>query len=256
MGIQSFTDLRQWFFACVKGKGDGAIEAAPHWNLYGGDYGAKEMRITSNTRISDMDESYNFLENSIRAQNNPDGTRFRVQTFAPGKANNPTAETYIQIYERSAAPANQAAQTAGIAGLPVGVGSVEQLVQQHVQMERLKWENEDLKAQLNAPANGWERVLDTISGVPGIEKVLQALAVGVVSRFSPQAMPAVQAAMNGTPAAPTGEGDTDDDDPEKVFQNNIGAACQAIGTDPVTLSKKLKELITTNPEMARQLLQQ
>lgn len=214
------------------------------------------MRLTSNTRISDMDESYNFLENSIRMQNNPEGTRFRVQTFAPGKANNPTAETHIQIYERSAAPANSAAHTAGIAGLPVGVGSVEQLVQQHVQMERLKWENEDLRAQLNAPSSGWERVLDTISGVPGIEKVLQALAVGVVSKFSPQAMPAVQAAMTGTPSAPAGEGDTDDEDPEEAFQNNIGAACQAIGTDPVTLSKKLKELITTNPEMARQLLQQ
>jgi len=254
MGISSFADLREWFFACVKGK-NGGEEASPHWNLYAGDYGAREARILTNTRIGDMDESYNFLERIIRAQNNPEGTRFRVQTFAPGKANNPTAETYIQIYERSAAPATSAAHTAGIAGLPVGVGSVEQYVDQRLQMERLKWENDDLKAQLSAPANGWERMLETISGVPGIEKVLQTIAVGLISKFSPSAMPAVQAAMNGTPSAPTGEGDTDDDDPEEAFQNNIGAACQAIGTDPVTLSKKLKELALQNPDIARQLLQ-
>lgn len=253
MGISSFADLREWFFACVKGK-NGGEEASPHWNLYAGDYGAREVRILTNTRIGDMDESYNFLERTIRAQNNPDGTRFRVQTFAPGKANNPTAETYIQIYERSAAPASPAAHTAGIAGLPVGVGSVEQYVDQRLQMERLKWENDDLKAQLNAPANGWERMLETISGVPGIEKVLQTLAVGLISKFSPSAMPAVQAAMNGTPTAPTGEGDTDDDDPEEAFQNNIGAVCQALGTDPVTLSKKLKELTLQNPDFARGLL--
>ncbi len=247
--------MREWFFACVKGKNGGEVEASPHWNLYAGDYGAREVRILTNTRIGDMDESYNFLERTVRAQNNPDGTRFRVQTFAPGKANNPTAESYIQIYERSAAPANPAAHTAGIAGLPVGVGSIEQYVDQRLQMERLKWENDDLKAQLNAPSNGWERMLDTISGVPGIEKVLQTLAMGLVSKISPQAMPAVAAAMNGTPDTTPGEGDTDEENPEEVFQSNIGAACQAMGTDPVTLSAQLKKLILQNPEMARSLLQ-
>ncbi|MCL5460459.1 hypothetical protein M3M33_17610, partial [Loigolactobacillus coryniformis] len=76
--------------------------------------------------------SYAFLERIIRAQNNPDGTRFRVQTFAPGKANNPTAETYVQIYEKSAAPAAPAV-AAGIVGLPAGVGSIQQYVDERLE---------------------------------------------------------------------------------------------------------------------------
>lgn len=253
MGISSFADLRQWFFAGVKGKGEGLLEAAPHWNLYAGDYGAKEVRIMFNNRINDMDESFSFLESVIRAQNNPDGTRFRIQTYAPGKVNNPTAETYVQIYEKSQAPATT--HPAGIAGLPAGVGSVEAYVDQRLKMAELQWENKQLQEQINAPAEKWERIIEHVSGLPGIDKVLQALAVGLVSKFNPAAMPAVQAAMNGTPSA-TGEHEHDEaDDPNTVFLQHIQAASAALGTDPVTMAKKLNALIQNNPDMARQLMQ-
>ena len=252
MGISSYADLRQWFFAGVKQKSDEATEAAPHWNLYAGDYGAREVRIMFNNRISDMAESFQFLENSIRAQNNPDGTRFRVQTYAPGKPNNPTAETYVQIYEKSAAPAT--AQPA-IGSQPAGVGSVEAYVDQRVQLAQLQWENKLLQDQLNAPQATWERVLEQVAGIQGIDKVLQALAVGLVSKFSPQAMPAVQAAMNGTPSAGNGEHEHDDgSSPDEVFQQNIMQASSALGTDPVTLSAKLKDLILKNPDVAKSLM--
>lgn len=259
MGISTFPDLRSWFFAGVRNKGEGQSESAPHWNLYAGDYGAREVRIMSNTRISDMDESFAHLEQSIRAQNNPDGTRFRVQTYAPGKANNPTAETYVQIYERSQAPAN-APQPAGIAGLPAGVNSIQEYVNERLKTERLQWELDALKEQMNAPGDVWERVIEHVSGIPGIDKVLQAVAIGLVSKFNPQAMPAIQTAMNGTPTAGSQQDDDDEADatganPEQVFQTNIGVMCQTLGTDPVTLSKKLKDLVLKNPEMALQLMQ-
>lgn len=250
MGLSSFSDLRQWFFASVKGKGE-TLEAAPHWNLYAGDYGAREVRIMSNTRINDMDDSYNMLEQSIRAQNNPDGTRFRVQTYAPSKANNPTSETYVQIYEKSAAPA---ATPAAIAGIPAGVGSIQQYVDEKLETARLKWEIEQLREQMNAPSSTWERMLDTIGAIPGIDKVLQTAILGIVSKFSPGAMPAIQTAMNGTPEA-VAQTDETDGDPEHVFAQNIHESAAMLQTDPVTLSKKLHALIKANPDMARQLMQ-
>lgn len=254
MGISSFADLRQWFFAGIKQKGEDAAEAAPHWNLYAGDYGTREVRIMFNNRISDMAESFQFLENSIRAQNNPDGTRFRVQTYAPGKPNNPTAETYVQIYEKSASPATQ--QPSGIAGLPAGVGSIEAYIGERVQMEQLKWENQQLREQLGAPTATWERVMEHVASIQGIDKVLQALAIGLVSKFNPQAMPAMQAAMNGTPNAPNGEHDDDDTaSPDEVFQQNIMETAQRLGVDPVTLSKKLNSLSRENTDLAKSLLQ-
>lgn len=256
MGIGNFADLRKWFFAGVKGKNGGEEEGAPHWNLYAGDYGAKELRIQSNTRVNSMNDSYDLLESAIRAQNNPDGTRFRVQTFAPGKANNPTAETYVQIYERTAAPAAPAAAAAGIAGLPAGVGSIQQYVDERLKTERLKWEIQNLKDQLNAPASGWERLIDTLGALPGIDKVFQTVAIGLVTKFSPSAMPAIQQAMNGAPDA--GEHGEDYDtgtDPQTAFAANIQESANMLGVDPVTLSAKLRNLIRQNPDMARQLMQ-
>jgi hypothetical protein len=257
MGISNFADLRQWFFAGVKGKGEGQLEAAPHWNLYAGDYGAREQRIMFNNRIGDMDESFAFLETSIRAQNTPDGTRFRVQTYAPGKPNNPTAETYVQIYEKSQAPASA---PTGIAGLPAGVGSIQQYMDERLETERLKWKIQQLEDQINAPNEKWERVVEYISGVPGIDKVLQTVALGLVSKFNPSAMPAIQAAMNGTPeqqSQQTGEHEPDaNNDPDAVFFAAVHETSATLGTDPVTMMQKLNALVKNNPDLARQLLQQ
>lgn len=141
--------------------------------------------------------------------------------------------------------------------MPAGIGSVEQYVNERLETERLKWELGQLKDQINAPSEKWERVLEYISGVPGIDKVLQTVALGLVSKFNPSAMPAIQAAMNGTPQA-TGEPDGDDEEasPDQVFLENIQEASATLGTDPVTMAKKLNNLIKTNPDLARQLLQQ
>ncbi len=254
MGISSFADLRQWFFAGVRQKGEGAVEAAPHWNLYAGDYGMKEVRIMSNNRISDMDESYSFLENTIRAQNNPEGARFRIQTYAPGKANNPTAETYVQIYEKSQAPATA---PAGIAGLPTGVGSIQEYVNDKLETERLKWKIEQLESQINAPSNGFERFMETLAVIPGIDGVMKAAVIGLVTKFNPAAMPAIQAAMNGTPSTAQGEHEADNDaDPNAVFIANIQEAAAALSTDPVTMAKRLNQLMKSQPEIAKQLMQQ
>lgn len=251
MTITSFDNLGDWFRAQQRGD-----DVAAHWNLYGTRFGETEKRVAFNTSIDDKEESFRYLTQNIRSLNNPDGSVFRLQVFPRGKQNNPTGTIYVQIFEKSQAPANTAA-AAGVAGLPAGVGSIQEYVADKLETERLKWEIAQLKDQLNAPATGWERMVDTIGAIPGIDKVLQAIVVGVVSKFSPQAMPAIQTAMNGTPD--TGEQDHDDQvegDPTQVFMSNINEASQALGTDPLTLSRKLNALIQAQPELARQLISQ
>lgn len=251
MTITSFADLEKWY---LDPKGQ---EEAPHWNLYGLNYGKTDQVLHRNLNITDLREGARHLEEVIRWLSPRDGSpaRFRLSVFPPGKHNNPTAVVEVQIRE-NVAPASGPV-VAGIGGLPPGVGSVEAYVDQRIKMAELEWENRLLKEQLNAPANTWERMAETISGVPGIDKVLQALAVGLVSRINPAAMPAVQAAMNGTPSAVSGEHEEDDEEQDQnaVFMYNINAASNTLGTDPVTLSKKLNKLIQENPELAKSMIQ-
>lgn len=250
MTLTSYESLSRWFLD------PNGTEATPHWNLYAIDYGQTEKLIGRYVKGDDMETSGRHLERMIRDLNNPDGSKFRVMVYPPGKHNNSNKQAYVQVYERSQAPANTA-HAAGIAGLPAGIGSVEQYVNERLETERLKWELGQLKEQINAPSEKWERVLEYVSGVPGIDKVLQTVALGLVSKFNPSAMPAIQAAMNGTPQA-TGEPDGDDEEasPDQVFLENIQEASATLGTDPVTMAKKLNNLIKTNPDLARQLLQQ
>lgn len=248
MTLTSYESLSRWF---LDSKG---ADAAPHWNLYAVDYGQTEKLIGRYVKGDDLEASGKHLERMIRDLNNPDGSKFRVMVYAPGKHNNSNAQAYVQIYEKSQAPAT-AAQPAGISGLPAGVGSIGEYVADKIRTERLQWELEQLKEQMNAPSEKWERIIDHVSGLPGIDKVLQALAIGLVSKVNPAAMPAVQAAMNGTPPA-NGEHEHDEaDDPNTVFLQNIQDASAALGTDPVTMAKKLNALIQKNPDMARQLMQ-
>lgn len=252
MTITTFENLQQWFSAQNK-----AGETASHWNLYGTRFGETEKRVAFNASIDDKQQSFDYLVQNIRSLNNPDGAVFRLQVFPKGKQNNPTGTVYIQVYEKAPAVPAVPASPAGIAGLPAGVGSLQDYIAEKVETERMKWEIEQLQEQINAPNNGWERALETIGAIPGIDKALQALVVGLVTKYNPQAIPAVQAAMNGTPS-PTetpGEHDADDaDDAQAMFANNINRASQTLGIDPLTLSAKLNQLIQSNPEIAKQLI--
>lgn len=258
MTITTFENLQQWFSAQNK-----AGETASHWNLYGTKFGETEKRVAFNSSIDDKQQSFDYLVQNIRALNNPDGAVFRLQVFPKGKQNNPTGTVYIQVYEKTA-PASSvpglSASPAAIAGMPAGLGSVQDYIAEKIETEKLKWRLEQLEEQAAAPNNTFERVIETIGAIPGIDKALQALIVGLVTKYNPASIPAVQSAMNGTPAPvpePEGEAAEDDslqDDPQTIFAHNINSAAQRLNTDPLTLSAKLNELITQNPDLAKQLL--
>lgn len=249
MTITTYEHLHEWFTA-TKGS-----KPAPYWNLYSLKYGRTDQVVHRNVDVSDMGESARKLEQAVRMLTPGDEpARFKLSVYAEGQANNPMASVEIQI--RNAAPANG---MPGIAGLSMsGYVSIGEL-DQRLENERLKWEVAQLKEQVNAPSEKWERILETVSGIQGIDKVLQTAILGLTAKFVPQAMPDIMRAINGLPQnVPTGEHADDGEqptDPEQVFAQSIQQAAAALQTDPVTLARKLNMLVQQNPEMAKSLMQ-
>ena len=253
--ITNFENLRNWFVQAQR------TDEPVHWNLYSHIPGEAEKRVAFNVAVDDTNASFEMLMSNIRMMNNPDGKQFKVMLYPKNKANNPLAHSIVQIFEKTNGSSGTALPAPGIAGLPVGMGSIQEYVQKEVQLERMKWEIDELKSALAQPNTGWERAVETIGAIPGIEKAIQALVVGLVTKFNPAATPAIQAAMNGTPetsAGYVGETDTDDEpagDPQTIFATNIQQAAATLKTDPLTLAQRINRLVQTNPEIAKQLLE-
>lgn len=252
MTITSIDDLYNWFKTLQR-----SDDSPTHWSLYSNEPGRVDTKATTNTRYDEFDASWDMLEKSVRMLNNPKGTRMRLQIFPKGKHNNYTAQVHLQIYNdgTAGAPSDGHAQGAhsGIGMLP-GMGSMDSYIQQRIDLELLRRENEDLKDAINGPNNMWERILQTVADSPHLSQVANNIIVGLVSKVNPAAMPHLQttppAPINGHPATDTAE----NENPDVVFSNNIHAASTVLGTDPLTLAIKLNALVQNNPEMAKQIL--
>lgn len=245
--ITNLDALKRWFFDNGK----------PYFTLRydsGNGNGNTDRMIYKNVVVDDMAEAWERLQNHVADQADAGRARLILIVYDKGKENNPI---YTSIDIR---PGHQAAQQnmPAISGLPPGVGSINELVDQKVNLALLQKENQDLKEQLAAPANQWERTVETLSGIPGMADVLKIAVAGIVAKFAPQSMPVVQGILNGTPEA-MGEGAADmehsDADPHMRFSNNIQDVSNILNVDPLVLSEKLKTLVRQNPDAAKQLLQ-
>lgn len=245
--ITNLDALKRWFFDNGK----------PCFTLRydsGNGNGNTDRMIYKNTVIEDMPEAWERLQSHVADQADAGRARLNLIVYDKGKENNPI---YTSIDIRPGYQAAGQNMPAAISGLPPGIGSINELIDQKVSFALLQKENEDLRAQLNAPVNTWERNLETLSGIPGMADVLKIAVAGFVSKWAPQSMPVVAGILNGTPDAVTGESDHDDSvsgDPQTRFTNNIQNAADVLNVDPLTLSEKLNKLITQNPEVAKQLL--
>jgi hypothetical protein len=246
--ITSFENLRAWFMANVR---EG--ETSPHWSLFGTNYGVKDDRISFNTRLDDMDASFDFLASTIRMLNNPDGKVFRVQQYPKGKANNVTGQVSVQIFEGKS---NSAAPVAGIGSLPdmsayIGRNEVAALIAEHQEKWEMKQRIRELEDQLESPAGDWTDKL-----MQGLERIgatpFGAVIAARLMNLPPGALPPMMSApMNGTPTPDHAHApDADADD----FDDNIDAAAEALGITPEAMAAKLRTLVTANPEMARTFL--
>lgn len=250
MTLTRYEDVQHWFNSNQNDKED-AGKTAAHWTLYGGNYGEKEIRLLSNTRLDSPGESLSFLIDTIRRMNHPDGAKFRVQIFKPGSPNNYTAQTFVQIFEGQQTPALLQQSAPGIGSLPAVMN--ENYVNERIELALLKKENEDLKANMNGPNNAFERILDIISQSEPLSMALSGLIQSMAVKNG-MAMPAaIPRPITGSPDT---DEETDGQDAQTVFANNINAASQALGTDPVSLSAALVKLVQGNPQFAKQIFSQ
>ena len=246
--ITNLDALKRWFFDNGK----------PYFTLRydsGNGNGNTDRMIYKNVVVDDMGEAWERLQNHVADQADAGRARLILIVYDKGKENNPI---YTSIDIR---PGHQAAsqQMPAISGLPPGVGSIAEMVDQKVTLALLQKENADLKEQLAAPVNHWERSIETISGIPGMAEVLKIAVAGIVAKWAPQSMPVVAGILNGTPDA-IGEGAADtehsDTDPQTRFATNIQDVSNILQVDPLVISERLRALVKNNPDLAKQLLQQ
>lgn len=263
MTLTSINDLQTWFNSNQKDD-----KKASHWTMYGGNYGEKETRLMANNRVDEPDKSLEFLVSSIRMLNNPKGTKFRIQIYYPGAANNPVANVYVQVFDDGSVQApmpNGYGAVAGIGSLPGGM-NYDNLVQDKVTLALLKAENEQLKNGVAQQESMWERIFGYINENEHISAALGSLITGLALKMDPAMagmLPAMLPApkpVTGTPAPAPGHGQADQadnpEDPNLQFINNINAVSTTLGIDPVSMSQALRRLTEANPEMARGLLSQ
>ena len=245
MTIVSFDDLKKWFHNNQK-----EDKKSPHWTLYGGGWGEKETRLTANSRINDPEKSLEYLVESIRSMNHPDGTKFRVLLYPENSPHNYTATVYVQVFESSRQPATAAA----ISGISSGV-DVERRISEQVELALLKKEVEELRNDTGGSM--WERVMGLINENEHLSAAVGNLITGLVSKVDPM-MAGRFIPMNkpvtGHPGNSAADSAPDPNDPQVQFAQNINEATRTLGIDALTLSRSLNQVIQANPDAIRNLI--
>lgn len=245
MTIISFADLHKWFMNQGRGEDKGV-----HWNLYSVDYGQRDTRVVFNDRIDDAQESFEYLQSNIRMLNNPDGTKFRVQTFPPRKPTHPTGTALVQIFEKGGnLPGTY--NVPSIAGLPST--DIKEEIAKAVAEAKKTWEMEariqGLEERLASPDPD-----DYIEKITTIVERVSRTPIGVaIMGIAAQKMGIDPAAIMGLASDAEAQSDIPPEDDQ--FYSDIADAASTLGVDEHTLARKLKQLIKQNPEVAKSLLQ-
>lgn len=236
-GIRNIKSLEKWFRTI----------GAPYFTLsYAG--GAANQVILRNTAVGDMDTAWEQLETQVLAQSEVGRATMHLIVYNKEKgANNPDGRTNIDM-----SPNQAAVGVAGIGSLQTGYfdeSKIAGMIEEAKAKEREKWEMErridDLEAQINAPSDDWTEKL-----MAGIERIGatpfgQMIAMKFLGGPLPQ-MPVGNVA--GTPSAVDESGDT--------FDEDIQSTAAILGVDDATLARKMRQLVESNPEAAKQIFLQ
>lgn len=228
--IRNISTLKTWFYDVGK----------PFFTLsYSG---TTNHMILRNTATENMDEAWTLLERQVNAQAEYGRATMQVIVYKAGNANNPDGRTNIDM-----APQSQGSQVAGIGSLPSGYLD-ENKVAGMISEAKEKWELErrleDLEAQINNPGDWTEKLMAGIERI-GATQLGQMLAMKLMGQPIPAGM--VAGPPPGT-QAPTDETDN--------FEEDIETTAAILGVSDAVLASKLRRLVETNPEMAKQLLSQ
>jgi len=233
--ITSIEHLERWF------RGN----ALPYFTLkYAGP--GERVIFRNDGAIDDMETAWDELRHQVEMQGASGRAMLEVLVFKKGKANHPV-RTNIDIRNM---PANS--QNGNIAGLPGGIANVGDYVDMKVRLAMLERDNEDLMQQIDNPANTWERVIDKLSESPHLAGLAQMLISGLMKPGAPAQVGKQQQQQQPQPDYEPPQGANAN--PNHIFEQNILDTTRLLGIDHVTLSAKLKKLVETNPDQAKQLL--
>ena len=208
--------------------------------------GTGDKTIFRNEVWEDMEDAWEQLRNQVEAQASAGRAMLEILVYKKGSANHPL-RTNVDIR-----PGYYPAQ-AGISGPgmypQMGIGNVQEYVTKEVRIAMLERDNEDLRNEINNPANTWERILDKVSESPNLAGIAQTFIALLASKFG--AATPMMTPVNGTPlVAQEGE-----EYPDAMFEN-LETAAGLLGSSPEAVAAKLAQLVKQNPELAKTLLSQ
>lgn len=231
--------LRHWFFRAN----------APFFIL--GQYNSASptglgQTLSRNDLESNMDQAWELLKHDVLVQSTRGRAQLHVAVYEKSKgSNNPTARTNIEM-----SPTDNLPQVAGISG--IGMLTSENLqakIQAEIKREKEVWElrNEiaELKGQLNAPSNGFDKAMEAIERIGSTP-----LGMALIARLTGGKLPYVAAPVPAPGDNQEIPGDAD------TFDRDLEIVTHVTGVDEVTLMAKLRAFAQNNPEMAKQLLAQ
>ena len=247
MTITNFNDLHEWFKFGFETKLKSDTEGtttSPYWTLYSVGLGSADKVLATNDRLTNLDESFKALSDTIRRMNNPAGSMFRIFQTSRAKASFPTQECRVQIFENN--QISGGSMQPGIGSLTAGYVD-ESKIQSIVAAERAKWELEkrleDLEAQIKAPRNWTDNALETIERIGNTPFGMVILSK--ISGIPPaEIMKSISGAQSTDNETPNGEAD---------FDSDIERTTQILGVTEDELASKLRQFAEANPVMARQI---
>lgn len=231
--LTNIDDLRKWFYG----------QGVPFFNLRYWQPGKTGETIMRNDEQDDMGAAWAMLSEMVASLSRTGRSMLNLIVYEKGKANN-----YKGFVNLDLSPTAQGQQVHGIGSLPAPQFD-EAKIQAILEKEREKWELknevENLKAQLKSPVDWTDKAADLIEKI-GNTPLGHALAAGISKAMGVTLPPFVQG-PHGQADSDTGAADT--------FDEDISAVASTLGTDDVTLAKKLRRLVEQNPELAKSFLQ-
>jgi len=246
MTITDYQALKKWFFNNSRGE-----KPAPYWTLYSLNVGDKKTMLTRNDRLSNMAESWAFLEESLQNMSRKGG-QFEVMQTDVARGNNPVGTIWFEPdRSQGALPAIAGAPGTVGSGAPAGFYSkedVDQIVEEALEKWELKARIGHLEEQLKAPQQQ-----------PTVFDRLEAFAqtpVGMafLAKMAGVDLSALGALMNGTPE-PNGGPDTDDEGLEQR-DAKLEEMARTTGVSEDQLVAKLHRFVQNDPQTAKTLLSQ
>jgi len=247
MTITDYQALKKWFFNNSRGE-----KPAPYWTLYSLNVGDKKTMLTRNDRLSNMAESWAFLEESLQNMSRKGG-QFEVMQTDVARGNNPVGTIWFEPdRSQSALPAIAGAPGTVGSGAPAGFISEEEFekrLREALEKRDLEDRIAGLEAQLaNPPKQGLEALWEKLEGF-----LQTPVGMAIAAKMAGVSPGALAGMVHGTPD-PDGEPNTDDE--LEQMDGKLAEMAAKLGLTETELVNKLHGFVQRDPQTAQTVIAQ